>query len=289
MKIFSTCLLALSGLASAMYKNPGPVVELTAANFKKEVLDDKDSMWMIEFYAPWCGHCKQLAPSWELVAKHLKGVVKVGAVDMDAHPSVGQPYDVKGFPTLKFFGNDKKKPIDYGQGRDADSIRKFALDETVKQVNKRTKAGKDKKESSGSKDSSGSGSSSGGSDKDVMVLTDANFNAVVLGSKDIWMVEFYAPWCGHCKALEPEWNEAASKLKGKVRLGKVDATVETGLAGRFQVKGYPTILVWDYGTGKTDSKNTVYQGARDASGITAYASDLLNKADIQPDVFELIK
>jgi len=66
-----------------MYKSPGPVVELTAANFKKEVTDDKDTMWLVEFYAPWCGHCKSLAPSWELVAKQLKGVVKIGAVDMD--------------------------------------------------------------------------------------------------------------------------------------------------------------------------------------------------------------
>ncbi len=50
---------------------------------------------------------------------------------MDAHQSVGQPYDVKGFPTIKFFGNDKSKPMDYNSGRDADSIRKFALDQTV--------------------------------------------------------------------------------------------------------------------------------------------------------------
>ena len=75
----------MASSVSALYKNPGPVVELTAANFKKEVLDDKDSMWLVEFYAPWCGHCKQLAPSWELAAKQLKGVVKVGAVDMTEH------------------------------------------------------------------------------------------------------------------------------------------------------------------------------------------------------------
>lgn len=132
MKLFSTCLIVgaslLSNLTSAMYKNPGPVVELTTANFKKEVLDDKDSMWLVEFYAPWCGHCQKLAPSWELAAKHLKGVVKLGAVDMTEHQSVGQPYDVKGFPTIKFFGNDKSSPQDFNGGRDADSIRKWALD-----------------------------------------------------------------------------------------------------------------------------------------------------------------
>ena len=47
-------------------------------------------------------------------------------------------------------------------------------------------------------------------DRDVVVLTDTNFDDVIYGSKDIWMVELYAPWCGHCKALEPEWNAAAT-------------------------------------------------------------------------------
>ena len=83
LKLVSTCLFL--SFAQALYKKPGPVVELTAANFKKEVLDDKDTMWLVEFYAPWCGHCKQLAPSWELAAMQLKGVVKVGAVDMTEH------------------------------------------------------------------------------------------------------------------------------------------------------------------------------------------------------------
>ncbi len=111
--------------------------------------------------------------------------------------------------------------MDYNSGRDADSIRKFALDQTVSQVNARTKKNKKDKDSSGS---SGSKSSGPATDKDVIVLTDATFDGAVLGSKDIWMVELYAPWCGHCKALEPEWNEAARTLKGKVKLAKVDAT-----------------------------------------------------------------
>ena len=70
-------------------------------------------------------------------------------------------------------------------------------------------------------------------------------------SKDIWIVEFYAPWCGHCKALEPEFERAAKMLKGQVKLAKVDATVEQELGARFNVKGYPTIKVFDYGEGKS--------------------------------------
>ena len=41
---------------------------------------------------------------------------------------------------------------------------------------------------------------------EVIVLDQTNFDAIVMGSKDIWLLEFYAPWCGHCKSLEPEWK-----------------------------------------------------------------------------------
>jgi protein disulfide-isomerase A6 len=64
-------------------------------------------------------------------------------------------------------------------------------------------------------------------------LTNDNFDELVLKSKDIWFVELYAPWCGHCKKLEPNWNEFATKTLGQVKVGKVDATVETKLKERF--------------------------------------------------------
>jgi protein disulfide-isomerase A6 len=230
--LFATC-LTLINVASALYSDSSPVVKLTQQNFKELVLNDKNTMWLVEFYAPWCGHCKSLAPSWELAAKQLKGVVKVGAVDMTTDESVGRPYDVKGFPTLKFFGNDKNSPIAYEGGRDADSIRTWALSQTTKEVNARAKSKKESSSSSSS-NSGNSGSNAGGSkastDKDVVILTDSNFDATVNSSKDIWFVEFYAPWCGHCKNLEPEWNAAATALKGQVKFGKVDATAETELA-----------------------------------------------------------
>ena len=84
----------ICNLAHGLYSDNGPVVKLTSANFKDLVLNDKSTMWMVEFYAPWCGHCKNLVPSWELAAKQLKGVVKFGAVDMTTDESVGKPYGI---------------------------------------------------------------------------------------------------------------------------------------------------------------------------------------------------
>ncbi|CAF4690914.1 unnamed protein product, partial [Rotaria magnacalcarata] len=58
-------------------------------------------IWFVEFYAPWCGHCRNLAPEWKRAATALKGIVKIGAVDADSHKSLGQQYGVSGFPTIK--------------------------------------------------------------------------------------------------------------------------------------------------------------------------------------------
>jgi protein disulfide-isomerase A6 len=49
---------------------------------------------------------------------------------------------------------------------------------------------------------------------------------LVIESEDLWMVEFYAPWCGHCKSLAPEYKKAAKALEGIVKLGAVDMTTE---------------------------------------------------------------
>ncbi|XP_061412900.1 protein disulfide-isomerase-like [Lethenteron reissneri] len=103
-------------------------------------------------------------------------------------------------------------------------------------------------------------------EEDVLVLTGANF-AEALSAHPAILVEFYAPWCGHCKALGPEFAKAAGTLKAEgsaIRLGKVDATEETELAKEYGVRGYPTIKFFKDG----DAKNAKeYAAGRQADDI----------------------
>jgi protein disulfide-isomerase A6 len=104
---------------------PSDVVVLTPSNFDKVVNADKDVF--VEFYAPWCGHCKSLAPVWDklgAVFKAEEGVV-IAKVDADAHRDIASKHDVSGFPTLKFFPKSDKKGDRYEGGRDLADLVKF--------------------------------------------------------------------------------------------------------------------------------------------------------------------
>ncbi|KAJ7384503.1 Protein disulfide-isomerase A3 [Desmophyllum pertusum] len=102
---------------------------------------------------------------------------------------------------------------------------------------------------------------------DVIELGDSNFESGVQG--DIMLVEFFAPWCGHCKRLAPEYETAATALKKEdppIRLAKVDCT-EAGKdsCSKHGVSGYPTLKIFRNGAFSKD-----YEGPRDSSGIISF-------------------
>ncbi|KAI5059121.1 hypothetical protein GOP47_0025440 [Adiantum capillus-veneris] len=120
-------------------------------------------------------------------------------------------------------------------------------------------------------------------DPDVVVLSSGNFSEF-LATNHYVMVEFYAPWCGHCQALAPEYATAATELKLLgVYLAKVDATVEAELAQQHGIQGYPTIIFF------VDGKPKPYAHHRTSEAIVSWikkkvgpaVAEVNNAGDVQ--------
>ncbi|KAI9491047.1 hypothetical protein BDB00DRAFT_834980 [Zychaea mexicana] len=112
----------------------------------------------------------------------------------------------------------------------------------------------------------------------VVELTPKNFKDAVMDTDKLVAVEFYAPWCGHCQRLAPDWKKAAKNLDGLVVLGAINCDEDSNkpLCGQYDIKGFPTIKVFrpelkkDKRTGVMTKKPTDYPGARDAKSIVDY-------------------
>eukprot|EP00003_Mantamonas_plastica_P000210 TRINITY_DN101_c0_g1_i3.p1 TRINITY_DN101_c0_g1~~TRINITY_DN101_c0_g1_i3.p1 ORF type:complete len:323 (+),score=103.19 TRINITY_DN101_c0_g1_i3:40-1008(+) len=222
------------------------VIDLTPDNFDDVVDGSKGTL--VEFFAPWCGHCKKLAPEYEILGDAFEKIedVAIAKVDADAHRDLGSRFGVSGFPTLKWFPKGSKDPKDYTGGRSADELVKWVNAEagTYARIKKAPTA--------------------------VNVLTPDTFDDVVMdASKDV-LVEFYAPWCGHCKHLKPVFIEAASKAPEGVKFAALDANKgEHGeLAQKYKIQGFPTIKYFRKG-------NAVdYDGDRSVDGFLEFAETM---------------
>ncbi|KAI1622624.1 protein disulfide-isomerase [Exophiala viscosa] len=119
----STCWINVN----AIYSQNSPVLQLNAKTYDTLIAKSNHTS-IVEFYAPWCGHCQNLKPAYEKAAKNLAGLAKVAAIDCDEEankPFCGQ-MGVQGFPTLKIVkpGNKPGRPIveDYQGPRTAKGI-----------------------------------------------------------------------------------------------------------------------------------------------------------------------
>jgi len=227
------------------------VISLTEATLPSQIAEGS---WMIEFFAPWCGHCKHLAPIWEQFATSVKPDISVASVDCTVQKNICAKFGIRGYPTIKFVKGDKV--YDYSSARTLDAFTAFAKD------GYNSASGKDLPDLPKE-------------DKieepvpvvpisQVVILEDSNFDSNI--QSGTWFVKFYAPWCGHCKNMAPTWDTLASLTQGNFKVAKIDCTVHKAACSSFNIRGYPTLKLIK------DGKAYSYNGERSESGFLAFAN-----------------
>ncbi|KAF9643973.1 disulfide isomerase [Thelephora ganbajun] len=212
---------------------------------------------LVEFFAPWCGHCKNLAPKYEQLAdafEHAKDKVIIAKVDADGEGKpLGQKYDVKGYPTLKWFDGDGNVAEDYEGGRELEDLVKFITDKTGVKSNLKPPP-----------------------PSEVTSLTISNFDSVALDDTKDVLVTFTAPWCGHCKSLKPVYENVARYFKDEknciVANMDADAAYNKPVAQKYGVASYPTIKF--FGKGEDNKEKPIaYNGGRSEQAFVDFLNE----------------
>eukprot|EP00897_Mesotaenium_endlicherianum_P010271 jgi/Mesen1/9272/ME000060S08705 len=239
-------LLLLPGIeAEALYTGTD-VIELTPSSFKSKVLED-NNIWMVEFYAPWCGHCQRLKPDYIKAATSTKGIVRFGAVNCDDHQSVASQYGVKGFPTLKIFASNKKKPEDYMGGRTSKAMSDALISKLPNMVTP---------------------------------VTSKNHNTFIEGQKEMPRVLLFTAK----STTAALYKSLALQLKARMALGEVRAKRESSLLTAYNVSDsqLPRLVVIPVGEG-AGGEHQVYEGELKYKGLAQflkkYALPKPNKED----------
>uniref|UniRef100_A0A8D8TVC3 Protein disulfide-isomerase A5 n=1 Tax=Cacopsylla melanoneura TaxID=428564 RepID=A0A8D8TVC3_9HEMI len=203
------------------------VVHLPTPQSLNKLLRKETRPLLIMFYAPWCGFCKQLKPEFLIAAQELQGEAVLAAMDLNRYENedVQGRFNITGFPTTLYFENGQVL-YTYENGNTKDKIIEFIRNPTaiVEEVKKKEQDWSD-------------------TESEVVHLTDDNFDLVIQEESSV-LVMFYAPWCGHCKKLKPEYEDAAATMKQQRIAGilaAVDVTREKDLGKRFDIKGFPTM------------------------------------------------
>jgi len=230
-----------------------------AINFNKDTFaaDVEKTPHLVMFYAPWCGHCKRLAPTWQdLSVKYNKKEEKdvlIGKVDCTVETALCSAQDVTGYPTLKFFKSGSDSGVKYRGQRDLDSLVKF-----INQQMGIEQPEEEKVEPEEAKVDNG-----------LYILTEKSFEKHVETGDHF--IKFYAPWCGHCQKLAPAWAELAKAYEddAKVKISKLDCTQAQSVCQANEVRGYPTLQYIRNG-----KLVEAYKGGRDLGSLKTFVSEM---------------
>eukprot|EP01080_Neovahlkampfia_damariscottae_P011346 gene11346-4514_t len=208
----SLTIICLFLLFSFLYARD--VIDLSQSNFDDTIAR---GVTFVKFYAPWCGHCKELAPHWEELAMITKGKYKIADVNSELQKELISRFKVSGYPTLLLF-KDGEKITEYTSGaRKAEDFVEYL--KFVTEPKKHT--------------------------GEILQLDVDNFEVESSIFETQTFVKFYSPNCGYCKQMQPEWKKLSEKLKGSsVRVAEIDCTVHKDPCERFEIKGYPTLKLF---------------------------------------------
>ena len=165
---------------------------------------------IVDFFAPWCPPCMNFLPEFRKASTLIGGQVAFGSVDCTLHSRVCNQHNIRSYPTTVFFNNSK--PHKYQGSHSSQEVADFVQD-----ILRPT----------------------------VVTLDQDNFKQIV-GSKtedQMWLVDFYAPWCGPCQQLAPEWRKLSKMLQrnSDIMVGQVDCVANQDLCYHMGVNAYPTI------------------------------------------------
>jgi protein disulfide-isomerase-like protein len=199
------------------------VVFLSDETFKTFLKKKKHCL--VLFYAPWCFHCKNAKPEFMKAAESFRDDPKVefAAVDCTKHAGICSAYEVRGYPSIKYFSYLKTHK-DYRGERKTDDFIKFMgnPDQEFEKPKEEVVPFTSEK---------------------VLILNDKNFDSTMKKSKSA-LVMFFTNWCGHCKILKPAYSNAADTAHEQ-GLSSVLAAVDCGssyeLCKKHAIEGYPTI------------------------------------------------
>jgi protein disulfide-isomerase-like protein len=248
--------VALLGTVGAL---GAAVVDLTDATFDAETAKGD---WFVKFYAPWCGHCKRMTPTWEALAESTElaeADKHIAKVDCTVENALCERFGVTGFPTLKVISAGKL--YDYNGERTEESLKSFIT--SVFETTDSKPAPKKAVPREGP--------------SDVIEITPENFEAKIgSGTGTPWLLKLYAPWCGHCKSMAPAYEELATALKGEVNVAEADCDKHNALGRRFNIRGFPTVVLVRNG------QVYKHKGPRTVEGLTEFVQTGWEEVDPTP-------
>ncbi|KAF9432006.1 hypothetical protein BGZ76_011417 [Entomortierella beljakovae] len=217
---------------------------LTSSDFASGIAEGTT---FVKFYSPQCGHCQVLAPTWESLAVKYnewgaKNNFKFAEVNCLIEGDVCDDNKVRGYPSLQVFHDGKNVDLYVG---------KRGLEDLASYI----KSASEKYNVAPEPDISDSSINQKG---EVITLDMDNYYNL-LKNGEPWLVEYYAPWCGHCKALAPIYEQVAKKLQYKVNVAKVDCPANEVICKARKVRGYPTIKLHQFDQAIDFSKKRTFE------------------------------